>query len=86
MFVSIDRPDFQGFAEQLDRIPDQLPAVCSRAVKRETGDELAVLQGHADTVWTASFSPDGRRVVTASRDRPTVGRYLGDARAWRCVA
>ena len=39
MFVSIDRPDFQGFAEQLDRIPDQLPAVCSRAVKRETGDE-----------------------------------------------
>ena len=27
-----------------------------------------MLQGHGDTVYSASFSPDGRRVVSASAD------------------
>ncbi len=27
-----------------------------------------VLEGHTDWVLSAAFSPDGRRVVTASRD------------------
>jgi WD40 repeat protein len=36
--------------------------------------EVAVFQGHEDTVHTAAFSPDGRRVVTASAD--------GTARLW----
>jgi WD40 repeat protein len=30
--------------------------------------EAAVLRGHTDTVWSADFSPDGKRVVTASAD------------------
>ena len=32
------------------------------------GNLLTTLEGHTDTVWSASFSPDGRRVVTASDD------------------
>ena len=28
-----------------------------------------MLSGHADMVWSAAFSPDGRRIVTASFDR-----------------
>ena len=31
--------------------------------------ELAELKGHTDLVWSASFSADGRRVVTASADQ-----------------
>ena len=31
--------------------------------------ELAVLSGHADVVNFAAFSPDGRRIVTASNDK-----------------
>jgi TPR repeat protein len=33
-----------------------------------TGVALAVLQGHASSVRSAAFSPDGSRVVTASQD------------------
>jgi hypothetical protein len=36
--------------------------------------ELAVLQGHADKVWSVAFSPDGARLATASDD--------GTARVW----
>jgi WD40 repeat protein len=34
-----------------------------------------VLKGHADAVYNAAFSPDGKRIVTASDD--------GTARIWR---
>lgn len=30
---------------------------------------MAELKGHTDTVWSASFSPDGKKIVTASDDR-----------------
>jgi WD40 repeat protein len=40
-----------------------------------SGKELAVLRGHTDRAWQASFSPDGKRIVTASED--------GTARIWR---
>ncbi len=33
------------------------------------GRLLLTLQGHNDRVWQALFSPDGRRIVTASSDR-----------------
>jgi WD40 repeat protein len=35
------------------------------------GKESAVLKGHSDHVWSAAFSPDGRRIVTASFDGST---------------
>jgi hypothetical protein len=34
-----------------------------------SGARIGVLIGHGDTVWSALFSPDGRRIVTASADR-----------------
>ena len=34
----------------------------------------ATLEGHTDGVWSAAFSPDGKRIVTASKD--------GTARLW----
>jgi TolB-like protein len=33
-----------------------------------TGQQVSVLQGHADIVLNAAFSPDGRRIATASSD------------------
>ena len=41
-----------------------------------TGKEIAVLRGHEDSVYSAAFSPDGARIVTASVDRTArrVGR------------
>ena len=35
----------------------------------DSGKTLRVLQGHAKSVAKASFSPDGRRIVSASEDR-----------------
>ena len=35
----------------------------------ETGDPLAVLQGHESTVWSVAFSPDGTRLATGSYDK-----------------
>ena len=34
-----------------------------------TARQLAVLPGHGDEVYSAAFSPDGRRIVTASEDQ-----------------
>lgn len=34
-----------------------------------TGQEIIALRGHEDWVQSASFSPDGARIVTASNDR-----------------
>ena len=36
-----------------------------------TAEEIAVLRGHDDSVFSAAFSPDGSRIVTASRDKTT---------------
>src|SRR5258708_17437700 len=33
-----------------------------------TGASLAMLRGHTRSIWSAAFSPDGARVVTASDD------------------
>ena len=35
----------------------------------ERGAQIAVLKGHDNVVYSAAFSPDGRRVVTASKDK-----------------
>jgi WD40 repeat protein len=33
-----------------------------------TGKEVRTLKGHSDVLWSATFSPDGKRLVTASDD------------------
>jgi len=40
-----------------------------------TGRELFALRGHAGTILTSAFSPDGRRIATASP-------YSGDVKLW----
>jgi WD40 repeat protein/serine/threonine protein kinase len=40
----------------------------ARIWNARTGKELAVLKGHTDRITSAQFSPDGKRVVTASWD------------------
>jgi len=40
----------------------------------ENGQEIAQLNGHTDSVWSVSFSPDGNRLLTSSSD--------GTARVW----
>ncbi len=34
-----------------------------------TGQSIAPLGGHTESVWNAIFSPDGRRVITSSADQ-----------------
>ncbi|MGB4727631.1 MAG: hypothetical protein WBH86_09505, partial [Thermogutta sp.] len=38
----------------------------------ETGKRLRVLRGHNDAVYSAVFSPDGRRIVTGSIDNTAI--------------
>ena len=35
----------------------------------QTGAEVLALKGHTGGVYSASFSPDGTRIVTGSEDR-----------------
>lgn len=37
-------------------------------LQREADNALRMLRGHTSLIWTASFSPDGQRVVTAAGD------------------
>jgi WD40 repeat protein len=36
---------------------------------RSSGKEIVALRGHNGVVWSATFSPDGSRVITASGDK-----------------
>ena len=49
----------------------------ARVWDAESGQALATLTGHQRSVWTAAFSPDGKRVVTASFDN-TARVYIVD--------
>lgn len=44
---------------------------------------LAILHGHTEQVWTANFSPDGKRIVTASADKTA---RIWDAITARAIA
>jgi len=43
----------------------------ARLWETDSGKLLATFQGHSDRVWGAVFSPDGRRVLTASSCDPS---------------
>jgi len=51
----------------------QIVGAAQTGFNAETGKPIAEsLKGHARAVYSAAFSPDGRRIVTASDDK-TVG-------------
>jgi len=50
----------------------------ARVWNAASGEVIAKLQGHSASVTSAAFSPDGQRVVTASRD--------GTARVWNAAS
>ena len=35
----------------------------------QTGQETLTLKGHSDIVWSVSFSPDGKQIVSGSPDK-----------------
>jgi eukaryotic-like serine/threonine-protein kinase len=46
----------------------------------DTGAQVFDLQGHTACVWSVAFSPDGKRLATASGKR--IAGVRGDARIW----
>ncbi len=76
-------------APKLDVALNALSAAVAAAVGQPR--ELRTFRGHADAVNSAAFSPDGARVVTASKDKTarlwdaaTGKRSRGPARPRRC--
>ena len=57
-----------------DRVLTLVTANNDARVWSRSGRLLSILEGHTDSVLSAAFTPDGRRVVTASQD--------GTARVW----
>ena len=56
-------------AERLDNVPPDQRGWEWRYLKQQTRGGLFTLYGHTGPVTSVSFSPDGTRIVTGSRDR-----------------
>jgi WD40 repeat protein len=69
---------------RLVAIPDDTTVVVRDAdTANDTGKEYPVLRGHSAGVRSAAFSPDGKRIVTASADKTA---RVWDAEAGKTVA
>jgi WD40 repeat protein/energy-coupling factor transporter ATP-binding protein EcfA2 len=68
--------DFSPDGKHVLTVEDKI----SRIRDAKTGLEIAVLQGHTDTITYTIFSPDGTRIATASRD-DTVRIWASDTGA-----
>jgi WD40 repeat protein len=51
-----------------DRTPDQPASAEVKLWDTENGKDLGTLAGHTDHVYGVAFSPDGKRLATASFD------------------
>lgn len=64
----IEDNQFGGVRELLDQCPQRLRNWEFRNLVLRSDESLLKLQGHTAPVYSASFSPDGRRIVTTSGD------------------
>src|SRR5262245_66287423 len=62
----------------LDGTPAELRGWEWRYVHRLCHSDLLTLKGHTDAVHSATFSPDGSRVLTGSYDQP---KNVGEAKS-----
>lgn len=54
--------------EKVDKSPAQAASEQKAAAKKSVeGQETLTLKGHSDPVWSVSFSPDGKRIVSDGR-------------------
>jgi WD40 repeat protein/tRNA A-37 threonylcarbamoyl transferase component Bud32 len=60
--------NFNGKGDQVLTV-EHYPSCQMRLWSAETGRLVAVLKGHEDQLTTHQFSPDDRRIITASRDQ-----------------
>jgi WD40 repeat protein len=67
-FINVS-PMFTATLSQDGRTLAIASASTARILDVQTGKTLVVLTGHSDMVWSLAFSPDGRRVVTSSKDK-----------------
>jgi len=78
--------NFEAFSPDWKRLVE-VEFAQARVRDAATLREIAVLAGHDQAIWSAAFSPDGARIVTASEDRTSrvwdaaTGRELGVLRA-----
>jgi WD40 repeat protein/serine/threonine protein kinase len=47
-----------------------------------TGQEIYILKGHRDCVWSVSFSPDGKRLASAAGPCGREGKVPGEVKIW----
>ncbi|MGP0063316.1 MAG: hypothetical protein ACLQGP_06895 [Isosphaeraceae bacterium] len=66
--AAYDNRDVYLAAERLGNVPPDQRGWEWRYLKRLTGGALFTLYGHTESVKSASFSPDGTRIVTGSLD------------------
>jgi WD40 repeat protein/serine/threonine protein kinase len=66
---SDNRRILSGGTYQADDVPTEFNEESPEIWDPDTGHRLATLTGHSSAISSAAFSPDGRWVVTASKDR-----------------
>lgn len=57
--------DFLRDGKRLARAGDE----AVRAWDAEKGQELLTLKGHTGLLWSVCYSPDGKRIASASKDQ-----------------